>query len=123
MECAVSWKGNGSANGAGIYELAQAEHLSWKISMGLASGDARDFDLWLSNFWRDGEPSAEFQEENLAAVVKRSAAEEKRLRPSAELRMRHELFDDLRRRLDEIGHATDAQTRKAAKLHGHLGNR
>jgi hypothetical protein len=77
MECAVSWNGNGSANGAGTYELAQAEHLSWKISMGLALGDARDFDLWLSSFWRDGEPSAQFHEGDLVVVVKRSAAEEK----------------------------------------------
>jgi hypothetical protein len=79
MERATSWDGNGRANGAGIYKLAQAEHLSWKISMGLAFGDSRDFDLWLSNLWRDGEPSAQFPEGNLAVVVKRTAAEDKRV--------------------------------------------
>jgi len=47
--------------------------------MGLAFGDCRDFDLWLSNFWRDGEPSAQFQEDNPVIVVKRSATEDKRV--------------------------------------------
>jgi len=80
MEGVVSSNDNGRSDGAGIYELARAEHLSWQISKGLAVGDSRDFDLWLSSFWHDGEPSTQSQEDGLAIVVKRSAAEDKRVK-------------------------------------------
>jgi len=77
VERAVS--GNGAGKTGGIYDLAQAEDLSWKISMGLAFGDCRDFDLWLSNFWRAGEPNAQLEENNLVLIVKRSGTDDKRV--------------------------------------------
>ena len=67
--------GNSTSTVVGIHELAETEHLSWQISKGLAVGDASDFDLWLSSFWRNGEPSAQCPE-NLVIRVKRPVTED-----------------------------------------------
>jgi hypothetical protein len=68
---------NGNGSSAGVYELALAEHLSWQISMGLAVGDASDFDLWLSSFWRNGELGTQRSEDEPFVTVKRPVAEER----------------------------------------------
>jgi hypothetical protein len=73
----IRWNGNGAVNGAGVYELALAEHLSWQISIGLAVGDAREFDLWLSRLWREGEPGTQLQEKDALVTVRRPVADDK----------------------------------------------
>src|SRR5215469_15078684 len=77
MERAYSRKGNGKAKSAEIPELAHAEHLSWKISKGLAFGDCRDFDMWLSNFWHAAEPNAQLEQRNPVLTVNRGTEDQR----------------------------------------------